>query len=72
LHGLKIAKLLAGYRGKPPGDVGALIDTVLKVARYASTHSSTLSEIDVNPVIVRPEGNGAVAVDVLIRLNKRI
>jgi acetyl-CoA synthetase len=65
---LKTARLLAGYRGKPPGDVDALVDTVLNVARYASANLSTLSEIDVNPVIVRPAGHGAVAVDVLIRL----
>ena len=69
LRTLKAARLLAGYRGKPPGDVGALLDTVLNVTRYASANLSTLSEIDVNPVIVRPAGCGAVAVDVLIRLS---
>jgi len=68
LKGLKLARLLAGFRGKPPGDVDALIDTVLNVARYATANLSTLVEIDVNPVIVRPAGCGAVAVDALIRL----
>jgi acetyl-CoA synthetase len=68
LLGLKIAKLLAGFRGSLAGDVDALIDTVLGVARYASAHLSTLVEIDVNPVIVRPAGRGVVAVDALIRL----
>jgi acetate---CoA ligase (ADP-forming) len=68
---LKTATLLQGYRGKPPGDVDALIETILGVARYASAHVSTLIEIDVNPVIVRPAGKGAVAVDTLIRLNHR-
>jgi len=72
LRTLKAARLLAGYRGKAPGDVHALVDTVLNVARYASANLSTLSEIDVNPVIVRPAGHGAVAVDVLIRLNTRL
>ncbi|HTV96522.1 MAG TPA: acetate--CoA ligase family protein [Steroidobacteraceae bacterium] len=71
LQGLKIAKLLAGYRGKPAGDVEALIDTVLAITRYASANASALQEIDVNPVIVRPAGSGAVAVDALIRLNKQ-
>jgi acyl-CoA synthetase (NDP forming) len=70
LRGLKLARLLAGYRSKPPGDTRALIDTVLNVTRYASAHRSALVEIDVNPVIVRPRGRGAVAVDALIRLNK--
>ncbi len=71
LKGLKAAKLLAGYRGKRPGDMDALIDTVLNVTRYGAAHLSTLIEIDVNPVIVRPAGFGAVAVDVMIRLKKR-
>jgi len=68
LRGLKVGKLLGGYRGKPAGDVEALIDTVLNVTRYASANLGSLLEIDVNPVIVRPKGSGAVAVDVMIRL----
>ena len=70
LRGLSIATLLNGYRGKPAGDVEALIDAIVNVGRYASAHVSTLIELDVNPVIVRPAGLGAVAVDSLIRLQK--
>jgi acyl-CoA synthetase (NDP forming) len=70
LSRLKVFKLLAGYRGKPPGDVGALIDTVLAITRYAAANLAALTEIDVNPVIVRPAGLGVVAVDALIRLKK--
>jgi acetyl-CoA synthetase len=65
---LAVAKLLQGYRGSPPGDVGALQSTILGVARYAAANADSVLEIDVNPVIVRPVGYGAVAVDVLIRL----
>jgi acetyl-CoA synthetase len=67
---LTAAKLLAGYRGKPPGDVAALTDAILGVARYAAAHADSLLEIDVNPVIVRPTGLGVVAVDALVRLQK--
>jgi acetate---CoA ligase (ADP-forming) len=70
LRRLSIAKLFDGYRGKPAADMNALIDTVLGVTRYASGNVSTLVEIDVNPVIVRPAGLGAVAVDTMIRLRK--
>lgn len=70
LGALKIAKLLDGFRGKPRGDIDALVEVVLGVARYASAQLSTLQEIDVNPVIVRPLGKGAVAVDALIRLKQ--
>jgi acetyl-CoA synthetase len=68
---LKAAPLLKGYRGKPAGDLPALVETILGVARYASANLSTVLEIDVNPVIVRPAGSGVVAVDTLIRLNSR-
>lgn len=67
---LAVSKLLEGYRGKPRGDVDALVDSILAVARYASANLATLVEIDVNPVIVRPAGQGAIAVDTMIRLYK--
>jgi acetyl-CoA synthetase len=65
---LTAAKLLQGFRGKPAGDVDALVEAILGVGRYASASLATLVEIDVNPVIVRPAGKGVVAVDTLIRL----
>jgi acyl-CoA synthetase (NDP forming) len=68
LQSLNVRGLLSGYRGKPRADVPALIDTILGVAQYASAHWTTLVEIDVNPVIVRPVGQGAVAVDTMIRM----
>jgi acyl-CoA synthetase (NDP forming) len=70
LQRLTIRKLLGGYRGKPAADVDALIDTILGVASYASANLAALVELDVNPVIVRPVGLGAVAVDTMIRLKK--
>ena len=70
LERLTVAKLFQGYRGKPPADVAALIGVVLGVARYASANLASVVEIDVNPVIVRPLGKGAVAVDTMIRLEK--
>ena len=65
---LTIAKLFAGYRGKPAADLDALIAAALSVAHYAAANVSRLAELDVNPVIVRPSGRGAVAVDTMIRL----
>ncbi len=63
---LKVATLLKGYRGKPAGDIDAAIEAVLAIQRFALATNDRLLELDVNPLIVRPEG--AVAVDVLIRL----
>jgi len=68
LDRLRAAPLLKGYRGKPVGDIAALVDSILGVARYASANLAEVVEIDVNPVIVRPAGLGVVAVDTLIRL----
>jgi acyl-CoA synthetase (NDP forming) len=65
---LAVAKLLTGYRGRPPGDVAALVETAVACTRYAEANVDTLLELDINPVIVRPAGLGAVAVDALIRL----
>jgi len=70
LRRLTVGKLLGGYRGKPAADVDALIGTILGVARYASDNLAAVIEIDVNPVIVRPAGLGAVAVDTMIRLQR--
>ena len=69
---LKVAKLLAGFRGKTAGDVEAAIDAVMAVQDFALTHAGGLLEIDVNPLIVRPKGKGAVAVDALIRLTNEM
>ena len=66
IRGLKVAKLLAGYRGKPAADVDAVIDAVMAVARFADAYRDRLVELDVNPLLVLPEGQGAVAVDALI------
>ncbi|HEX3500297.1 MAG TPA: acetate--CoA ligase family protein [Stellaceae bacterium] len=65
---LMMAPLLAGYRGRPKGDVAAIADAVLAVQSFAVAQADHLLELDVNPLMVRPEGCGAVAVDALIRI----
>jgi acetate---CoA ligase (ADP-forming) len=63
---LKIAKLLAGYRGKPAADMGALVTSIMAIAAFAEAHRDSLLELDVNPLMVRADG--AVAVDALVVL----
>jgi len=65
---LAIGRLLGGYRGRPQADVAALVDAAMACTRYAEAHLDRLVELDMNPVIVRARGHGAVAVDALIRL----
>jgi acetate---CoA ligase (ADP-forming) len=65
---LRIGRLLGGYRGRPQADIAALVATAMACARYAEANLDRLVELDMNPVIVRARGQGAVAVDALIRL----
>jgi acyl-CoA synthetase (NDP forming) len=68
LRRLKIAKLLAGYRGKPAADMAALVKSIMAIAAFAEAHRDTLLELDVNPLMVRADG--AVAVDALVVLGQ--
>lgn len=70
ISGLKIRKLLNGYRGGPAGDVAALITAVAAVASYVAANASKLEELDINPIMVLPQGSGTVAADALIRRRK--
>jgi acetyl-CoA synthetase len=63
---LRINALLQGWRGKPEGDIEALVEAVLKLADFVERHADRLAGCDINPLIVRPCGKGVVAVDALI------
>jgi acyl-CoA synthetase (NDP forming) len=58
-------KALAGYRGKPPGDLDALAQAVVALSRLA-LEDVAVAEAEVNPLIVKAKG--VVAVDALVRL----
>jgi succinyl-CoA synthetase beta subunit len=71
IRALKVATLIAGHRGRPPGDLDAAVDAVLAIQDFALAHAGQLAELDVNPLMVQPAGlvgGGAVAADVLLRL----
>jgi acyl-CoA synthetase (NDP forming) len=63
---LKGATILEGHRGAPPADVEALAQAIVNLSWLISDHRERISEIDVNPVFVRPRGHGIVAADALI------
>jgi acetate---CoA ligase (ADP-forming) len=60
---VRAARLLAGLRGTPPADRRALVDALLRVGWLAYT-CPHLTELDINPLLVLPDGEGVVAVDV--------
>ncbi|MBN9072484.1 MAG: acetate--CoA ligase family protein, partial [Rhizobiales bacterium] len=66
LRGLKMFPLLDGYRGRAKADVAAAVDAVEKIAAFALAHAATLAEMDVNPLIVCAEGQGAWVADALM------
>lgn len=67
LYSLKGIKLLKGFRGRPKGDIEAVINAAESVALYAAANRNNLLEMDINPLLVLPEGQGVVAVDAFIR-----
>jgi acyl-CoA synthetase (NDP forming) len=58
--------LFTGYRGRPAGDLGALAQAIAALSRLAD--DPTVAEAEINPLIVRPAGEGVVAVDALVKL----
>ncbi|HEX6705606.1 MAG TPA: acetate--CoA ligase family protein [Albitalea sp.] len=66
LRALRIWPLLEGHRGRPGGDMEALLDAIEAIASFARHHADRLRELDVNPLLVLPRG--VVAVDALIRM----
>jgi acyl-CoA synthetase (NDP forming) len=59
---LRSAPLLRGYRGAPPGDVDALVDTLLRLSQLA-VDLPELENLEMNPVLVRPAGHGVAVLD---------
>ena len=61
-------KALAGYRGRPAGDLDALAQALVSLSQLAVQDGPTVAEAEVNPLIVKPKGEGVIAVDALVRL----
>jgi acyl-CoA synthetase (NDP forming) len=60
------AALLGAVRGRPASDVRSLATCLYALADFAWHHAALISEIDLNPIKVLPEGRGCVVVDALI------
>jgi succinyl-CoA synthetase beta subunit len=62
-------KTLAGYRGRPAGDLDALANALVALSRLAVADAAVI-EAEINPLIVMPKGQGVVAVDALVRMGE--
>ncbi len=58
--------VLEGLRGRPRADLEALAKALTALSAFAAATAGQIDSVDINPFIVRPEGQGAVAVDALI------
>ena len=64
LKELRGYKVLEGVRGQKPRDVDALVKAMVGLSEIFAGHRNHLSDMEINPMMVREQGRGAVAVDV--------
>jgi acetate---CoA ligase (ADP-forming) len=63
---LKAAPLLNGFRGAAKADSAALSQLIAQVSVLAAAYREHIAEIEINPVLVHPEGQGVTIVDALV------
>jgi hypothetical protein len=61
--------VLQGSRGRPPGDIEALATLLVRLGDFAVAHAGRFRALDLNPIIVKPAGEGVVAVDIAVEGN---
>jgi|AutmiccommuBRH23_1029490.scaffolds.fasta_scaffold24258_2 acyl-CoA synthetase (NDP forming) len=62
------ASLLKGLRGKEPADRDALAQLISRISVFFAENADLISEIEINPVMVRADSKGLIAADALIVL----
>ncbi len=64
---VRSARLLAGLRGAAPADRVALVEAIVRIGQLAADHEE-IAELDLNPLLVLPQGHGVIAVDARVIL----
>jgi len=72
LDRLKTAPLLKGYRGRPIADVDAVVKSVLALTRLVQMESGNIVEVEINPLMVKSESNGAIVADAVVTVVNEI
>ncbi len=70
IRGLKSARLLEGFRGAAPIDIGPLARLLARLSEAAVAWSEELAEMELNPVILHADGSGLTVVDALMVLRR--
>jgi acyl-CoA synthetase (NDP forming) len=68
IHETRGERLLQGFRGRPPADVDALANALVRVSQLAIDLGHQIAALDINPLMVLPRGRGVRAVDALVEL----
>jgi acyl-CoA synthetase (NDP forming) len=68
IHETRGRRLLQGFRGRPPADIDALVDALVRLSQLAVDLGDLVSALDINPLMVLPKGQGVRAVDALVEL----
>jgi acetyltransferase len=71
IHGIRGAKILTGTRGRTVGDVDALADLLVRLGQFALANTGRFRALDLNPIIVKPQGEGVLAVDIAVETTAR-
>ena len=66
IHRIKALPVLQGARGRPPGDIDALARFLVRLGDFAVANAGKFRALDLNPIIVKPAGEGVVAVDIAV------
>jgi len=69
LKEIRTHALLDGVRGEPPVDKATIVDTLLRIGQLVQDFPE-ITELDINPLIVYPEGQGGIAIDMRLVLSK--
>lgn len=66
IEGIRGAKILMGTRGRAGGDIDGLADLLVRLGQFALANTGRFRALDLNPVIVKPQGEGVLAVDIAV------
>jgi acyl-CoA synthetase (NDP forming) len=64
---VKGVRLLEGFRGRPVGDISALAKAISAISKLAARNADRLLSLEVNPLVVLPQGRGVIALDAVVQ-----
>lgn len=66
IDSIRARRVLDGMRGAPPSDVDALAESISRLSQFAAANKAGLQSVDINPFLVLPNGQGAIALDAVL------